>query len=212
LCFILKNTKTLLHPEKGCATMINTDPASLVLGFMYYPKKEFNGYRVKPADFFYRPWQLYHRLNRFSSNEESRFCFADVPYFKTQLELVEQFATKLVSFDTSLNLNLCHDIIFGCRFSQHCHFSFNFVTDFSHDSPFMLEHADPVLQPILKRLNRNPKVLNHTVLIVMGDHGNRISKIHSTFVGEIEERAPFLSIFFPHWFKKKHPKLMENLR
>ena len=38
-----------------------------------------------------------------------------------------------------------------------------------------------------------------TVLVVAGDHGQRVDPITSTFVGRIEERASFLSLRFPPW-------------
>ena len=44
----------------------------------------------------------------------------------------------------------------------------------------------------------------------MGDHGHRIGAIQYSFVGRVEERATFFSIFLPQWFKKQHPKIVEN--
>lgn len=174
--------------NKSCATMVNDDPAHYTRGFLHYPWTEFVGYWKKPADYFYRPWHVYHR--RWPVKNATKYCFINQPYFELQLQLYEQFARK---------------------FNQHCHFSFTFLTEIPHDDPNELELIDPVLKKLLEKLFTT-KSLENTVLVVMGDHGNRIASIQYSYVGRIEERASFFSIYFPKWFKKKHPHLIANLK
>lgn len=53
--------------------------------------------------------------------------------------------------------------------------------------------------------------MNNTVLFVMGDHGNRIGYVMYTYVGRIEERMTYFSVYFPEWFRRKYPEAMRRL-
>lgn len=142
----------------------------------------------KPTDYFFRPWQVWHRTNAFEN--ASRFCFGNVPHTKLQLQLIKEFMKA---------------------YNDQCHFSFSFFCEISHDNPSNLERMDDDLSGFLETYHRNND-LNHTILFIMGDHGNRISGIQWRFVGRIEERMPLLGIYFPEWFRKLHPEVMENLK
>ncbi|KIH48202.1 hypothetical protein ANCDUO_21732, partial [Ancylostoma duodenale] len=54
--------------------------------------------------------------------------------------------------------------------------------------------------------------LNNTLLIVLGDHGNRVSAMSRSYAGRIEERQPLLSIRPPPGFADAYPEAMRNAR
>jgi len=188
--------------------MINDDPAHFTRGFLHYPWTEFVGYWKKPADYFYRPWHVYHR--RWPVAEASKYCFVNQPYYELQLQLYERFAERFMMIWCK-NKEIFNLKCFFYRFSHHCHFSFTFLTEIPHDDPNELELIDPVLEKLLQRLYSSDRLKN-TVLVIMGDHGNRIATIQYSYVGRIEERASFFSVFFPKWFKDKYPELIQNFR
>ena len=43
--------------------------------------------------------------------------------------------------------------------------------------------------------------MNNTLLIMMGDHGQRIGKLRYTTQGSLEERLPMMSLTFPETFR-----------
>ena len=53
---------------------------------------------------------------------------------------------------------------------------------------------------------------NNTVVILFGDHGNRLSRLRQTIWGKLEERLPFMSVTLPPWFNQRHPELVKNLK
>ena len=67
-----------------------------------------------------------------------------------------------------------------------------------HTSSRSLSLMDEPLLAMLRRL-ADSGALNRTLLVVTGDHGQRVDTITKTFVGRIEERASFLSLRFPPW-------------
>lgn len=174
--------------DKGCATMLNDDPMHFTRGLFHYPWEEAVGFKLKPTDYYFRPWHVYHR--QWPIDDTSPFCFNNHPYYKLQLNLIEQMIQK---------------------FKKQCHFSFSFFTDITHDDPNNLEFMDNTMKEFLER-SYNNNYLNNTVLVMMGDHGHRISAIQYTYVGRIEERASFFSVYFPKWFRDKHPEIMKNLK
>uniref|UniRef100_A0A915IWD7 Uncharacterized protein n=1 Tax=Romanomermis culicivorax TaxID=13658 RepID=A0A915IWD7_ROMCU len=178
----------LVPTTKGCATMMNDDPMHFTRGLFHYPWTETLGFKVKPTDYYFRPWHVFHR--RWPHKDVGQFCFHNRPYFQQQLDLVERMIE---------------------RFTNKCHFSFSFFTDLTHDFPHNAELMDDTLADFLNR-TFSSGYLNNTVLLLMGDHGNRISTIQYTYVGRIEERATFFSVYFPQWFKDKYPHLIKNLQ
>lgn len=60
--------------------------------------------------------------------------------------------------------------------------------------------VDEDLARLLTRLHVSG-ALDNTVLILMGDHGNRFDAIRKTVIGRVEERMPFFSVTLP---KKLH--------
>ena len=56
-------------------------------------------------------------------------------------------------------------------------------------------------------------VLNNTVVLLGGDHGNhRVEDYFKTEIGAYEARMPLQYAIFPKWFQTKHRKAYENLK
>ncbi|KAH7694213.1 Protein F07C3.3, partial [Aphelenchoides avenae] len=102
---------------------------------------------------------------------------------------------------------------FSMKFTNKSHFAFNFFTGLTHASANNVELFDAPLADTLDRLNRSG-LFDNTFVIIMGDHGQRISSIQNTYTGRIEERMPMFGMHVPERFRKQHPekyrKLQEN--
>lgn len=178
-----------LMKNKGCATMLNDAIGHHTRGLFHYPWKNAKGFTKKPTDYYFRPWYV-SNYRWPPSNLSGELYFGNHPLHLLHTGLMEQFMRK---------------------YHRHCHFSFNFLTALSHNDPNYIELMDEDLKSMLERLYTKNR-LNNTALVVLGDHGNRVSAIRYAYVGRLEERLPFLGIYLPKWFKQRHPSLLRNLR
>lgn len=55
-------------------------------------------------------------------------------------------------------------------------------------------------------------LFNRTVVLILGDHGNRIDPIRLTEVGRVEDRMPMVSVVMPKWTEKAYPGWQEALQ
>ncbi|KAI6219447.1 hypothetical protein M3Y95_01112100 [Aphelenchoides besseyi] len=167
-----------LMKERGCATLFNDDVYDPRLGM--YSHGPLKGFRTAPADYYFRPYYLFlykkHRPDGMCVNGK-----LNQPRF---LNIWERFATK---------------------FARHCHFGFSFLTGLTHDDSNRLGVIDETLHNSLIRLKHNGG-FDNTVMILMGDHGQRVSDIQKTYSGRIEERQPFFAIRFPDKWAEANPE------
>jgi membrane-anchored protein YejM (alkaline phosphatase superfamily) len=98
---------------------------------------------------------------------------------------------------------------FATKYARECHFGFTFLTALTHDNANNVELLDQNIYDGLIRM-KYKGVFDHTAIIVMGDHGQRVAKIQQTYSGRIEERMPFFAIFFPEKFRIAYPKKFAN--
>ncbi|KAI6237956.1 hypothetical protein M3Y95_00319700 [Aphelenchoides besseyi] len=98
---------------------------------------------------------------------------------------------------------------FTTKYARKCHFAFNFLTALTHDNANAVELLDQTMYNALLRM-KYKGVFDNTIMIIMGDHGQRISPIQHTYSGRIEERMPLLGVFFPEKFGKAHPLKLRN--
>ncbi|CAG5125415.1 unnamed protein product [Candidula unifasciata] len=90
-------------------------------------------------------------------------------------------------------------------------FMFGFHSEYSHNSINNLKKIDTDLNNLLKYLHSSG-YLNHTILVLMGDHGSRFSNLRATPQGKLEERMPYFAFSFPPSLVKSHPKAITNFK
>nr|XP_045618774.1 uncharacterized protein LOC123770709 [Procambarus clarkii] len=90
------------------------------------------------------------------------------------------------------------------------YFGFYRSSTVTHDSFTMPWVVDDHLLSLMTQFQDNG-YLNHTVVLLVSDHGHRYGPFRNTYMGQIDERLPFLFAVFPPWFKKVYPVAWENL-
>ncbi|KAI6199219.1 hypothetical protein M3Y96_00603200 [Aphelenchoides besseyi] len=180
---------------RGCATMWNDDIMHPILGlYNYGPIK---GFKVPPADYFFRPYYMY----LYKKNVTDKICVnGDLGQFRF-------LRNKLPSTVSVKHKRFC----FATKYARTCHFGFSFLTALTHDNANYLELLDERIYNSLLRLQYKG-VFDNTIMIIMGDHGQRMSSIQKTYSGRIEERMPFFSIYFPRKFHENYPEKVKQYR
>ncbi|KAJ9576012.1 hypothetical protein L9F63_007112, partial [Diploptera punctata] len=148
-----------------------------------------SGFKYVPTDYYIRPfWLALDKIEHFNSDDWR--CFANVPKHMYLLDYVQLFTQKM---------------------KDHRYFAYSFLTLLSHDDLNMIQVADTDFEAMFMKMWRKGH-LNNTVLIVLGDHGNRFSDLRQTDIGRVEERMPFLSVWLPSALKEKYPHLQKGLQ
>ncbi|PSN55945.1 hypothetical protein C0J52_00456 [Blattella germanica] len=168
----------------GYTTMYNEDWPSLTL-FNFGA----SGFKYVPTDYYVRPfWLALDKIEKFKSDDWR--CFGNFPKHMYLLDYTQEFLGRL---------------------KNHRYFAYAFLTLLSHDDLNLVQVADSDFEAMFLRMWHKGH-LNNTVLIVMGDHGNRFSDLRKTDIGRVEERMPFLSVWLPHALRRKYPHLDSGLR
>ena len=123
-------------------------------------------------------------------NPDRKGCINSEPQFKIHLNYFKSF---MESYQGRRKFGLL-------ILSELCHRDFNFVS-----------LADRELMEYLKSL-RDENLLNETMLILTGDHGWKFGLFRETIQGKLEERLPFLAIYFPSWFRERYAEMMKDLQ
>ncbi|XP_071514959.1 uncharacterized protein [Panulirus ornatus] len=172
--------------KKGYVTAFLED--SPWMGLFNYMR---NGFVTKPTDYYGRPFFMASEQEIGNSKHgNSNACQGS----KLSMKVVQEYSLDMARafLDTPT---------FGMYWSA----------SISHDYLNMLRHADlPHLQ-YLRQL-REMGALNHTAIFFMSDHGMRFGSIRSTYVGMLEERLPYVLLYFPPWFRAKYHRALQNLR
>ncbi|CAJ0582719.1 unnamed protein product, partial [Mesorhabditis spiculigera] len=172
---------------RGCETLFNDDVMDTRRGILHYPSKYFMpGFSKKPTDHYYRPF--YTNFYEEVANKW-KICYNGrmMPY---------EFADTWARF---------------VRFTaDKCAFSFNFITSTTHDNPNNLQVLNEYLLERLREFEKNES-LESSVLLIMGDHGQRVHVATHSFAGRIEERTPFMAIYLPKKLRSTYPAEMQIL-
>uniref|UniRef100_A0AC34GRS5 Uncharacterized protein n=1 Tax=Panagrolaimus sp. ES5 TaxID=591445 RepID=A0AC34GRS5_9BILA len=169
--------------EAGCMTMWNDEIANSGYGLYHY--YDFKGFHEPIADYYYRPFYEY-QYQKLAANSACDHGENIIPKW---IGLWEEFSTK---------------------YSNHCHFSFNFFTGLTHASSNNLELYDIPVSDALVRME-STGVMENTFFLIMGDHGQRISPIKKSHIGRIEERMSMMGIHVPQKFRQEFPEKFNNL-
>lgn len=145
------------------------------------------GFNEQPTDFYTRPFYMAFEKK---VPQKPRNCLGSRSFSK-------------------LWLNYFRDIFI--MYPDKRKFLFHFLVEMSHDDNNQLTKMDEDIKSLIQQLHAEG-YLNNTLLILMGDHGARYSKVRSTYSGKLEERLPYFSFLFPQWFQEKYPQAIANLR
>ncbi|KAI6238834.1 hypothetical protein M3Y99_00640300 [Aphelenchoides fujianensis] len=176
------NMFTKLMKERGCSTLWNDDIMVGKLGLLNYD--QFKGFYQPVADYFFRPYYEY----LYQKQDARKACVNGRLITRRMLEIWERFSTK---------------------YARECHFAFTFLTALTHDNANAVELLDQNIYDALLRM-KYKGVFDNTVVVVMGDHGQRMSEVQHTYSGRIEERMPLMSIYFPEKFRRAYPEKLRN--
>lgn len=100
---------------------------------------------------------------------------------------------------------------FQKRFRKDPHFGHFWMSRLTHDDVNTAQHDDSYLADTLLQMAVDD-LFNHTLLILMSDHGVRYGGFRETEWGRLEENLPFMFMAFPEWFKKKYSRAMKRLQ
>lgn len=169
--------------DSGYVTMYNEDTPSLTI-FNFCA----SGFKDPPTDYYVRPfWLAMNSINNFKS-KDSR-CYGNTPKHMYLLDYIEQFVARM---------------------KHHRYFAFTFLTLLSHDDLNEVQVADSDFENMFLKMQQGGQ-LNNTIVIVLGDHGNRFTELRKTDIGRIEDRMPFLAVSLPKQFKQRFPHLVAGL-
>ncbi|KAK6625152.1 hypothetical protein RUM43_005443 [Polyplax serrata] len=111
-------------------------------------------------------------------------------------------------------LVLDHILTYGKRFfktfTNYSHFSLLWSNSLSHNDLNAPKILDNTLHKFLNDLS-GLGIYENSVILLLSDHGVRFGNIRETFIGYIEERLPFMFLWFPKWFREKHPQKYANV-
>nr|XP_049707712.1 uncharacterized protein LOC110377994 [Helicoverpa armigera] len=155
-------------------------------------QQKFTWFRKQPADHYLRTTVLNEldrdREEKTHRGHPTRHCFGPTPQYQFMMNLADQF----------LKLD-------GKKFC------FTLIVDTAYDNFTVHPTADDSLVSFLKTLE-DRGALEDTLVMVMGDHGSRYSKLRNTYQGRMEERLPLMAILLPEKLKKLRPDAFEALK
>lgn len=145
------------------------------------------GFKQKPTDFYLRPYMLAaESLKSFKVNS------------LTVCSGPENTGERIMSFVTD----------FAKIGKNYPKFGLFWINSFSHENINLPSSMD---NTILKFLQNIYEVLDNTFLIFLSDHGFRFDQFRWSNFGWFEDKLPFIYIYVPDTFKKKHKAEYLNL-
>lgn len=83
-------------------------------------------------------------------------------------------------------------------YAKHPKFLFSLLNEPSHNYVNTLGVIDDDLTHFLNS-SYNEGLFNRSIVVILGDHGNRMDTIRSTELGKLEDSMPMVSIILPKW-------------
>ncbi|XP_070538160.1 uncharacterized protein [Ptychodera flava] len=173
--------------EQGFATLFAEDSPHLAAF-----NRQFNGFVDQPTDHYMRTYWLkscdltegYHFL------DSPKICEGARPEHLVMFNYLKEFQVK---------------------YNHVKKFGFMFLSEISHNDINLLAWADDDLLSYLKVLFEGD-YLKNTIHFVFGDHGARYNALRNTAQGKLEERLPFMAVYFPPSLRQSQPLMYQNLR
>lgn len=169
----------------GYRTLLAEDAPDIAT-FNYYR----SGFKQPPTDYYYRPFALAVEKSQLKKDSKSH-CFGN----KMEMQMIYDYFRSFV--DT-----LGNDRPF---------FAFMFLARLTHDILNYAGYADDPTYQLLKYLD-SANILQNSLLVFYSDHGIRYGPIRKTYIGQFEERMPFLKFYVPKWFLEKYKSIERNLK
>ena len=155
----------------GYLTMFNEENPEF--GTFTYLK---NGFRYSPTHFYTTPF-----FKKYAKTMTSTLCSYNNPTYRTSLNIIESFVTHM---NKPENKNLPY-------------FSFNFLKYYTHNYFTIPASFDDEFERLIKYFEKNG-YLDNTLLVLMSDHGSRLSEYsYKSSVGKMERSMPFFSMRLP---------------
>ncbi len=146
------------------------------------------GFKHPPVDHYMRTFYL--EAERYYSRFR-RLCLGSISRHNNMLNWVKEF---FLTYD-----------------SPKPKFSFIFHSEASHNYNNPLSLLDDDLLKFLEYL-KSSGIMENTIVLLMSDHGVRVSDLRQYSQGKLEERLPFFSIRMPDSFRVQYPEAMRMLR
>jgi len=143
----------------------------------------FHGFENPPVDHYMRPFWI--AAANYKQPSSDPLCLGTVAKHRYMLDYVEKFYRA---------------------YKDERKIAFLSLSEFNADEVF-----DEDFSRFVTGL-QNSKVLDNTVLILLGDHGPSHGEDRMTRIGQLQERRPYLSFTLPVLFKEKYPSLVLNLQ
>jgi len=160
----------------GYVTMLQEDDPAITC--FNYNKP---GFRYFPTTLYGRAYWLKYYEKRSGPDK----CNYKQPTYQTWLNRIDEFITKM----NSNKIN-----------RETPYFSLNFLTEYTHSHLAVPQRFDLKLKELLTKLN-DKGYLNNTMLIMMADHGSKLTYYaYATEMGKIERFRPLFSLKLPSRF------------
>ena len=153
------------------------------------------GFVHQPTSFYPRPMWLHI--------QRAHTSVYDLLYpFSRDICIYERYPIINVLFDQT------YSFVKQSHKSGRPFFAFSFLIQTTHNDFNRAKTLDAHLKEFFVRLK---PYLDDTIVILMGDHGNRFGDVLQTKIGQIESRMPLFGISLPKSLKKSAPELENYL-
>jgi hypothetical protein len=191
--------------QKGYATLYSEDDP--MLNIFHFLNK--NGFEKQPTDYYMRPfWLAAHLQKQFASKDKR--CYAHVPKHRILFNYTRDFVfmaqkEKLPYFALTVASQISHGYIYEVKVTLNYFKKYENFTKFGIDMQILDEDFTKLMQDLLSK-----GAFDNTVVLILGDHGNRYDNFRLTSQGRVEDRMPLLGIKLPDSLKHFKENILHN--
>lgn len=148
------------------------------------------GFIKPPTDFYFRPYTIAAEQLSVQINHRMIYCSGPETSGERILKLARDFAVATLGYPS---------------------FGLFWMNTFSHDNINFASSVDNKVTDFLEDI-KNSDILENSIMIFFSDHGFRFGEVRFTHTGWLEERLPFIYVWFPKWFKTQFSKEFNNFK